>query len=137
MVRIQGLRNVRPSFLAGLCRPYVDASSGVTPFSAWWYGERASHALPGEPTTFKSLLDITTALGGDLDGRRGLRRLRGRLLSAGLVLIGSPLRDLVGLRHGTPPGVVHAVARPRAVRPGSSCLCLRLLRAGPGDEAVS
>ncbi|KAI3626661.1 hypothetical protein CBS14141_000662 [Malassezia furfur] len=65
-VRIQGLRNVRPSFLAGLCRPYVDASSGVTPFSAWWYGERASHALPGEPTTFKSLLDITTALGGDL-----------------------------------------------------------------------
>ena len=76
-------------------------------------------------------------VGGDLDGRRGLRRLRGRLLSAGLLLIGSPLRDLVGLRHGTPPGVVHAVARPRAGRPGSSCLRLRLLRAEPGDEAVS
>lgn len=65
-VRIQGLREVRPSFLSALCRPYVDVTSGVTSLGAWWYGQRASFALPGEPATFKSLLDITAAIGSDM-----------------------------------------------------------------------
>ncbi|WFC99491.1 hypothetical protein MYAM1_002236 [Malassezia yamatoensis] len=65
-IRIQGLREVRPSFLSSLCRPYVDPSAGTSALGMWWYGDRISYTLPGEATSFQSLLDITTAIGADL-----------------------------------------------------------------------
>lgn len=65
-IRLQGLSNVRPGFLAALCRPYVDAGCGHTPLSQVWYAHRTQFAHPGEPSDFRHLLEATTSLSADL-----------------------------------------------------------------------
>ncbi|WFD33159.1 hypothetical protein MSPP1_004217 [Malassezia sp. CBS 17886] len=64
-IRISGLRNVRPWFLAAICRPYVDPTAPASPLAVL-YGDRTSSPLPGQPTDFHALLEAATAISGDL-----------------------------------------------------------------------
>lgn len=72
-IRISGAgRALRPSYLASLCRPYMDPTlSDQNPnaniINSLYYGSRISHVLPGQPTTLPSILALTSSLAGDLD----------------------------------------------------------------------
>ena len=72
-IRISGAgRALRPSYLASLCRPYMDPSlseqnPNVNILNSLYYGSRTSHVLPGQPTTLPSILALTSSLAGDLD----------------------------------------------------------------------
>lgn len=92
-VRIQGLRNVRPGFLASLCKPYVDGTSGETKLGQVWYGGRTEFAPPGEPTTFRTLLEATTALSSDLSRLDMVRDIAARLEPSQLST-GNPEEDV-------------------------------------------
>ncbi|SNX83794.1 related to SAM50 - essential component of the SAM or TOB complex of the mitochondrial outer membrane [Melanopsichium pennsylvanicum] len=73
-IRISGgaSKALRPSFLASLCRPYMDptlSQQNLNPplLSTLFYGQRTSHPLPGQPTTLPSILGLTSSLAEDLD----------------------------------------------------------------------
>ncbi|PWY99432.1 hypothetical protein BCV70DRAFT_118764 [Testicularia cyperi] len=74
MIQIGGKSGaLRPSFLASLCRPYMDPSRSLQNPNAshlvnsLLYGHRTSHVLPGQPTTLPSILSLTSSLASDLD----------------------------------------------------------------------
>lgn len=65
-IRIEGLKDMRPSFLASLCRPYVDVGAAAAPLADLRYGDRVFSPKPGVATDFRALLATTTSLGLDL-----------------------------------------------------------------------
>ncbi|KAN0065700.1 hypothetical protein ACQY0O_000830 [Thecaphora frezii] len=71
-IRIVGASALRPSFLATLCRPYLDPSlnaQNALSAAAWnsvLYGTRIQHPLPFQPTTLPSILKLTGSIVADL-----------------------------------------------------------------------
>lgn len=57
---------MRPWFLAGLVRPYVDPTAARVPFAEWRYGDRLDTPVPGTETTLPRILQTATLLGADL-----------------------------------------------------------------------
>lgn len=84
-IRIAGAnRALRPSFIASLCRPYMDPTlSTQNPdaslLSTLYYGSRTSHVLPAQPTTLPSILALTSSLAGDLDKLDVFRNIQASL----------------------------------------------------------
>lgn len=66
-IRIEGAKNLRPSFLSALCRPYMDATlKPEQPLHRLLYAHRLGFTLPGQPTSIPALLALTQSLGQDL-----------------------------------------------------------------------
>lgn len=66
-IRIEGAKNLRPSFLSGLCRPYLDGTlKPDNPLHRLLYSHRLHHTLPGQPTSIPAILALTNSLGQDL-----------------------------------------------------------------------
>lgn len=65
-IRIAGLANMRPWFLAGLVRPYADPTAASAPFAEWRFGDRLNVPMPGAETTLPRILKTTTMLSTDL-----------------------------------------------------------------------
>lgn len=65
-IRIQGLKNTRHSFLASLCRPYVDPEAKHAPLAELRYGSRLLFPRPGEPTTVREILRTAASFSADL-----------------------------------------------------------------------
>lgn len=110
-IRISGAgRALRPSFLASLCRPYLDPTlstqnADVLPLNTLYYGSRTSHVLPGQPTTLASVLALTSSLAGDLDKLDVFRNIEASLAPS--VFPGASEEDVdVILACGRPKGRV-------------------------------
>ncbi|WFD34715.1 hypothetical protein MCUN1_001559 [Malassezia cuniculi] len=65
-IRIGGLKDMRPWFLAGLVQPYADPNAAAAPFAEWRFGERLDTPRPGTETTLPRILQTATLLGSDL-----------------------------------------------------------------------
>ena len=65
-IRIVGLNAMRPHFLAGLCRPYVDPFSAENVLAELRFGDRLLSPQPGAETNIRALLATATSLGMDL-----------------------------------------------------------------------
>ncbi|SAM82411.1 related to SAM50-essential component of the SAM or TOB complex of the mitochondrial outer membrane [Ustilago bromivora] len=110
-IRIAGAnRALRPSYLASLCRPYMDPTlSTQNPdasyLNALYYGSRTSHVLPGQPTTLPSILALTSSLAGDLDKLDIFRNIKASLAPS--IFPGANEEDVdVILSCGKPKGRV-------------------------------
>lgn len=108
-IRISGAKGaLRPSYIASLCRPYMDpALSAQNPdastLTSLYYGSRTSHVLPGQPTTLPSILALTSSLAGDLDKLDVFRNIEASLAPS--IFPGASEEDVdVILACGKPKG---------------------------------
>lgn len=65
-IRLGGLKNMRQSFLAALCRPYVDDNAHLAWLAEARYGDRLRLPRPGAPASFIGLVESASALSMDL-----------------------------------------------------------------------
>ncbi|EPQ27552.1 uncharacterized protein PFL1_05090 [Pseudozyma flocculosa PF-1] len=71
-IRIVGATSLRPSFLATLCRPYLDPAlnaqtlGSLNSANTALYGSRMWHPLPYQPTTLPSIMNLTGSIVEDL-----------------------------------------------------------------------
>ncbi|KAJ9479365.1 Sorting assembly machinery 50 kDa subunit [Pseudozyma hubeiensis] len=110
-IRISGAgRALRPSYLASLCRPYMDPTlstqnPNTSILNSLYYGSRTSHVLPGQPTTLPSILALTSSLAGDLDKLDVFRNIEASLAPS--IFPGATEEDVdVILACGKPKGRV-------------------------------
>lgn len=68
-IRIEGAKAIRSSFLARLCRPYIDPSiKSSSLLNRLIYGHRLDQVMPGQPSSLPGLLNLLAAVGTDLSG---------------------------------------------------------------------
>lgn len=65
-IRIEGAKTMRSSFLARLCKPYIDPTVQNTPLNRFVYGQRLNHVMPGQSTTLPAVLQLLSSVASDV-----------------------------------------------------------------------